>query len=200
MKKLLLLLCMAFSATCLYAQGSRHEMNVFIGGFYTSYAQMEGQGLFSGGQDVADAHSNDLWDLYEPHYSVRSGPVLTINYHYLLNNYLRVGGQLSYGAMSGTTWHKLGNKAAEDFSQRTFYVLPEIKACIPGPLRLFRLYGKAAVGMQYNFGTLAGKPAGWAWEVTPIGAEWGGQVFYGNAEFCWGSVIRGGRIGFGFRF
>ena len=44
------------------------------------------------------------------------------------------------------------------------------------------------------------RPVEFAWDVVPIGAEWGGRRFYGNAEFCCGSVIQGGRIGIGFRF
>ena len=179
-------------------KGFRHEVNVFVGGYFSEFARLAGKSLFFerswDGNEV-----NDLQDLYEPHYSLKSGPVLTVTYHYFLNDFLRLGGQVSYGSTSGERWYKLGNKPAEAISLSAFSVLPEAKLCIPSP-RHFRLYGKAAAGLQYQMGNLAEKPVGLAWEVVPLGAEWGGHRVYGNAEFCWGNVIRGGRIGIGFSF
>jgi len=197
MRKALLLFFAALLASSAYAQG-RHEVNTFIGGLFGEYARMGGSGLFVAGLDSSE-HEDDLYDLYEPHYSLKSGPVLTLNYHYFLNPYLGLGAQFSYGAMSGSRWYKIGNKPAGDVGIRSLSLLPELKACIPGPSH-FRLYGKAAVGLSYRSGPLAESPVGLAWEFVPLGAEWGGHKVYGNAELCWGSVVIGGRIGLGFRF
>ena len=39
-----------------------------------------------------------------------------------------------------------------------------------------------------------------AWDITPIGFEWGGNTVFGMAELCVGNVLMGGRVGVGFRF
>ncbi len=193
MNKLLMLSVAILMVSSIHAQG-RHEINAFIGGCYSDFVKMD----LSDGQG-SPKYSNDLWDLYEPHRSVTGLPVLTVDYHYILNSVVRLGGQASMGYMSGNKWYKLGNKPAERYGHGSLYLLPEVKTCIPFK-RHFRPYAKAAIGLKYNFGTWVDHPVGFAWEVTPIGAEWGGQRVYGNAEFCWGNVIKGGRIGMGFRF
>lgn len=199
MKKAILLFFAVLSAVSLQAQ-RKHEVNAFIGGYYSEYAKMGDPGWpVKMPVKMSEDSSNDLWDLYEPHYSLKSGPVLTVDYHYILNSFLRVGGQVSYGSLSGKRWYKLGNRPEETIDHSALSVLPELKACIPGSSH-FRLYGKAAAGLQYRSGSLAAHPLGFAWEIVPIGAEWGGHRVYGNAEACWGSVIRGGRIGIGFSF
>ena len=67
--------------------------------------------------------------------------------------------------------------------------------------QFFRLYAKVAVGMMLNIGHYYTQdPVVFAWDVVPIGCEWGGQRVYGTAELAYGSVIKGGRIGIGFRF
>lgn len=195
--KLLLVFFALSVATSLYAQG-RHETNAFIGGYYSEFTRL-GDTNFFYNEPNSSEFSNDLWDLYEPHYSITSGPVFTINYHFVFNKFFRFGGQLSYGFLSGHQWHKLGNKPAEHFNLSSLYLLPEVKACIPCT-RHFRPYCKASVGIEYRSGSQPLNPWRFAWEVAPIGAEWGGQIVYGNAELCWGSIIKGGRIGVGFRF
>lgn len=205
MKRGLLLLSLVLLTAGVHAQGRQeadgflHEVNVFAGGYFADFARLlADEGLVFEKTWVFD-EVEDLQDLYKPHYSLKSGPALTLTYHFFLNDFLRLGGQVSYGSTSGKRWYKLGNKPAEAISLSAFSVLPEAKLCIPSP-RHFRLYGKAAAGLQYRMGNLAEKPVGLAWELVPIGAEWGGLRVYGNAEFCWGSVIRGGRIGIGFSF
>lgn len=187
----------------LRAQG-RHEINVFVGGYKSEFLKVDSESgryynmLFDEFDD--EMHIGDLYDLYEPHYLLESGPVVTLNYHYIFNKWVRVGAQANLGALSGKFWYILGNKPAETFKEVMVSVLPEVKINFthwPG----FRLYGKAAVGMQLNMGKrLSPSPVGFAWDVVPIGAEWGGHRIYGNAELCLGSVIQGGRIGLGFKF
>ena len=204
MRKILLFLtCLAGFAGSLQAQG-RHELNVFLGGFKSEYLKGEKQSdlwgiLLFNNLDKVD-YNGDLYDLYEPHYNIKSGPVLTVNYHYILKDWLRVGAQANVGAVKGKIWYRLGNKPDRDYNQTMLSILPEVKLCIPG-LRHFRLYGKVAAGVQFNLGTRISKsPVEFAWDVVPLGAEWGGARIYGNAEVCLGSVIQGGRIGMGFRF
>ena len=188
----------------LRAQG-RHEINAFLGGYKAEFVQVDNDNathynmLFD---DLSDqSHVGDLYDLYEPHYALESGPVVTVSYNYILNKWLRVGAQTNWGTLSGKFWYKLGNKPAEVCDERMISLLPQVKAMIPSGAH-FRLYVKAAAGVQFTFGDLLStvKPVNFAWEVVPLAAEWGGQRFYGNAELCLGSVIRGGRIGFGVRF
>jgi hypothetical protein len=192
------LACLFCGAFALQAQG-RHEVNAFIGGYKSEYINSYGGNEFFGNMDIY--HCEDLYDLYEPHYSLETGPVLTISYHYIFNKWLRLGAQTNLGGLSGKCWYELGNRPAESFNEVMLSVLPEAKFCIPGA-RHFRLYGKVAAGIQMNMGTLSSRtaPVSFAWDVVPLGAEWGGQRVYGNAEICFGSVIRGGRIGIGFRF
>ncbi|MBR1569992.1 MAG: hypothetical protein IJ651_04615 [Bacteroidales bacterium] len=208
MKKLLFLTAFALAAALagpdLSAQGGKHEINVFLGGYKAEFMQGdEARGYY--GDLLFDAtdniHYGDLADLYEPHYSINSSPVLTVNYHYILKKWLRVGAQLNWASFSGKYWYELSSRPAESFSQQMVSLLPQVKFCIPGA-RHFRLYGKVAGGMQFNFGSLYDKsrPVEFAWDLVPLGAEWGGQRFYGNAELCYGSIIQGGRIGIGFRF
>ncbi len=188
MKRIILFFCVSLFAFCLNAQ-NRHELSVFIGGESTDFIK----------QDDGYASREDLMDMYEPHYALNCGPVLTVTYHYTFNSWLSVGSQFSYGSMDGEIWLKLGSKQDEDFRKETYSLLPEAKFRYCGKGHL-RLYGKTAIGLKYSTGTHVDKPLGFAWEVTPAGLEWGGHRFYGVAEFCWGSVIRGGRIGVGFNF
>lgn len=202
MKKLIVIPILLLSAFLAQAQG-RHEVNVFMGGFKSEY--LKGDNVRNYGDMFFDSEKNiytdDLADLYEPHYSIKSGPVVTMNYHYIVNSWFRVGAQVNWGVLSGTFRYELSNRPAESFSQHMLSVLPQVKLCIPGA-RHFRLYGKLAAGAQFNLGKLmtGTRPVDFAWDIVPIGAEWGGGRIYGNAEICYGSVIKGGRIGMGFRF
>lgn len=204
MKKILILLvCITCGTGALHAQG-KHEVNVFLGGYKSEFLKVDNESgryynmLFD---DIdSNLHYGDLYDLYEPHYSLESGPVITVDYNYILSRWIRVGAQANWGTLAGKFWYVLGNKPAQTFDEQMISVLPEAKFCLPGAEH-FRLYGKVALGVQFNLGTrLSSSPVGFAWDVVPIGAEWGGKRIYGNAELCIGSVIRGGRIGLGFRF
>lgn len=201
-KFLLILLCLSCCAGALHAQG-RHEINAFLGGYKAEFLQADNTDFFGfvfGNLDFEVTHSGDLADLYEPHYFIQSSPVLTLCYHYSINSWLRVGAQADLSYLSGKITYNMGNRPRTQFKQTMLDLLPEAKFMIPGS-RHFRLYGKVAAGVQMNMGTLmSSSPVEFAWEIAPIGAEWGGQRFYGNAEFCWGNVLRGIRIGMGVRF
>ena len=198
-KKLLMIPLFLFLSTLLLSAQGKHEIDVFVGGFQSDFIALQTDGYEGGTLLGRTAASGDLYDLYEPHYSAVSGPVLTLNYHYILHPVFRVGAQLSYGGMIGKKWYRLGSRQQEKYNLHSVAVLPEVKVCIPG-MRYFRIYGKAGLGIKLNFGSYEIAPVQFAWEVVPVGAEWGGQRVFGHAELCYGSVIRGGRIGLGFRF
>lgn len=202
-KSVIVAALLLLGGTALRAQEGRHEVNLFLGGYKTEFIQDKdihdyGDMLFDSGNNL---HTGDLCDIYEPHYSYKSSPVVTVTYHYLLKDWLRVGAQTNWGLVAGRVWYEMGNRPTQNFKQSTLSLLPEVKLCVPGR-RHFRLYAKAAAGLQLNLGQrMAGAgPVGFAWDVVPIGAEWGGFRFYGNAEVSLGSVLRGGRIGIGYRF
>lgn len=171
------------------AQGL-NEINVFLGGLNGTYAALEDGG----------ASHTDLYSLYEPEYSIACNPTLTVDFNHKLLKWLGVGVQTNYTTLSGTVRYRTGNSAVTKVSQRVVSILPQAKFYIPSP-RHFRLYGKAGAGVNLNFGkAIAGSPVNFAWDIVPIGCEWGGQRVYGTAEICLGNVITGGRIGIGFRF
>lgn len=192
MKKFCLLLAFSLLSLGALAQG-RHEINLTLGGFKSEYLEMDA---------TRNDISGDLYDLYEPHFRVDSGPVVTADYKFALNSIVKVGAQLNYGGVTGYRWYNLGRRESEPYAISMISLLPQVKLCIPGP-RHFRLYGKVAAGVQYSFNTkgdVVTNPVRFAWDIVPIGAEWGGQRVYGTAEFCYGNVVKGGRIGMGFRF
>ena len=165
------------------AQG-KNEFNVYLGGYNGEYTKA----------DVTRDYSMDLYAIYKEQYSVSSGPVITFEYNYAILDWLRVGLQVNGSRLKGTAYTRIDNRAS-DFTRDFLYFLPEVKLRIPSP-RHFRLYGKVAAGIRLeNSG-----PAVFAYDLVPIGCEWGGQKVYGTAELAWGNVVRGGRIGIGFRF
>ena len=172
------------------AQG-RNEINFFIGGLNGTYVALDG----------ADKTTyNDLYSLYEPQYRIQCNPSWTLDYNFRILKWLGAGFQANYSSLSGTAQYKTGSKGTIQTRQEIVSLLPQAKFYIPSP-RHFRLYGKVAAGININWGrNIIGNPVDFAWEVSPIGAEWGGQVVYGTMEICVGNVITGGRIGIGFRF
>ena len=194
MRKLLstlVLLCLALPA--LHAQG-RNEINLSIGGVSWEYAI----------KTAADDSYNDLYSLYEPHYVISDGPVLTLDYHYRLNKVVCLGAELDYSNVQGRSYYEIGGRQGQKFRTNVFAVLPQVKLRIPGAAH-FRLYGKAAAGIRFVVTDLEEdlnnlSPVRFAWNITPIGFEWGGNTVYGMVELCVGNVLMGGRIGVGFRF
>ena len=188
MKRILSIL--ALSVLCAWGMQAqqRFEINVYIGGYNAEYLQLK----------ETPNEGVTLSSLYEPHYRVTTGPTFTLDSNFALNKIVRVGFQLDACAMQGSSYTKISGKS-ESFKKTLFYFLPQAKICIPSP-RHFRLYGKVAAGIQVNSIYDEGHPVKFAWEVVPIGFQWGGQRVYGTLEACYGSVVRGARIGLGFSF
>lgn len=175
------------------AQG-RHEFNLMLGGYKSEFIEMEPN---------ADIVRGDLFDIYETHYHVDSGPCFTLDYKFALNSVIKVGAQFNWGEVDGYTWYRMGTRKGEEFRMDMLSLLPQVKFCIIPNSRHFRPYAKLAAGVQYTMntkGAVSTAPVKFAWEVVPIGAEWGGQVIYGTAEFCYGTIVKGARIGIGYRF
>ncbi len=174
--------CLLFSLPS-GAQG-KHEINAYIGGFNSQYVSA----------NVNQNNDTDLYGMYEPHYRYTSGPVLTLEYNYALLSWLSVCAQFDYGKVSGTEWRR-ADYTTTHFARESFSLLPGVKLRIPSA-KHFRLYGKASIGIRYtNNNTF-----GFAYDLVPLGCEWGGQRVYGTAEGVFGNVIKGGRIGIGVRF
>lgn len=190
-KNLLLLLAgLVLSTGLLQAQGKSH-LHVSIGGSPAEFTEFQGN---------QSDYTIDLYSMYEPRYSVNTEiPVLTLDYAVDLNRWLRLGVEMNYAEVRGSVSYMLGNRPRVDFDKYKIAALPELRLRIPSP-RHFRLYSKAAAGAMVTLGKHQDPPVRFAYNLVPIGVEWGGQKVYGLAEFCWGNVIRGGRVGLGFCF
>lgn len=194
MKKLLIFIAAAILTAGSFSAGAqgRTDVNLYMGFMNATYTSLDQAG---------DRQSHrDLYSIYEPYYTVTCGPSLTLDVNRRLLPWLGAGLQANYSYMSGEKNYKIGNAPGSRFSQTMLAFLPQVKFFIPSP-RHFRLYAKAAAGINLNIGdTIVGEPVAFAWDIVPIGFEWGGQFIYGTAEICAGNVINGARIGIGFRF
>ena len=193
MKKLLsVLVLLSLALSALQAQG-RHEFNLSIGGVSGEYALLSSK---------ADNY-NDLYDLYEPHYDLSSGPVMALDYHFKLNKVVYLGAEFDWSNVQGRSYYNIGGQQGQKFRTNVFTFMPQVKLRIPGPAH-FRLYGKAGAGIRFVATDLQelkkASPVRFAWDITPLGFEWGGNTVYGMAELCVGNVLTGGRLGIGFRF
>ena len=185
-----LVACMLFSLPS-GAQG-KHEINLYMSGACSEYL----------GLNTPRDYTMDLYGLYETQVQyIQSGPGLTLEYNYALLNWLVLGGQFNYHRVLWDQYSRVGgNRANYTNTKNKVALLPQAKFRIPG-MKRFRLYAKVAAGMNLNIGeTIVGEPFSFAWDIVPIGFEWGGQVVFGIAEVSLGNVITGVRIGLGFRF
>ena len=185
MKKLLISLSvlMGICGTAV-AQDHPHEINLYIGGFNSQFLSY----------NVVQDYSTDLYALYEPQTAITTGPVLTLDYNYAVLNWVSVGLQFHYNYLNVNSMTRIDYRY-EHYKTDMFSFLPEVKLRIPSSAH-FRLYGKVAAGVSIasEFGTR------FAYDLVPIGCEWAGKRVYGTAEVVYGSIIKGGRIGIGFRF
>ena len=174
-----------------FAQGKR-EINVFMSGACSEYTRL----------NASKDYTRDLYGLYESQVRyVKSGPGLTVDYNQEVLDWLVVGGQFNLHRIEWEEYALIDGKNSRIHNTKNkVAVLPQVKFRIPSP-RHFRLYAKVALGMTVNIGRYYTQdPVVFAWDLVPLGCEWGGQRVYGTAELAYGSVIRGGRIGIGFRF
>lgn len=185
MKKWLTILSLlVFFCGTAAAQEHPHELNLFVGGFSSQYLSY----------DTFSDYDSDLYGLYEPQTSITSDPVLTFEYNYAVVKWLSVGAQFHYSHLNVRSWTRIDG-SREYYSRNAVSLLPEVKLRIPSSAH-FRLYGKVAVGVSFA----PQYAARFAYDLVPIGCEWAGQRVYGTAELVYGSVVKGGRIGIGFRF
>ena len=194
MKRILIFIAaLALSAGSISAAAQgKNEVNVYMGFMNATYTTLE--------RSSSDYGHSDLYSIYEPYYDITSGPSVTVDFNHRLLSWLGVGVQANFSHMSGEKNYRIGNAPAQEFWQNMVAVLPQAKFYIPST-RHFRLYAKVAAGINFNIGeTTFGQPVSFAWDIAPIGFEWGGQVIYGTAELCVGNVISGARIGVGYRF
>lgn len=63
----------------------------------------------------------------------------------------------------------------------------------------FKLYGKLAAGGQLSVGDFEGTRIRPAWQVVPLGLQWGGEKLFGFAEGGYGNVYLV-RMGLGIRW
>lgn len=188
-KLFILLLCLVASVVSLQAQG-RHQLEAYIGGPNSEAIAFQ----------TTQGSTTDLYALYEPQTSLESDmTVFTLDYMYSLNKWIRLGVQTDVASIKGKTWYKLGNKATSTFEKTMLYTLPQFQCMVPG-LKHLRPYGRLALGVQVNIGSYKDAPVRFAYDIVPVGIEWGGQRVYGTAELVYGSIIQGVRIGIGCRF
>lgn len=188
MKKWILLLpavLLLFAAQSAQAQ-KKHEVELFLGIVHANASQ------------DSQSNAHDLYYLYTPeeHFSVE--PVFTLDYNYKLLSFLKLGAQFSYTQVTHRIYYRMDSKVGVREKLNLLYLLPQVKFCIPGTAH-FRPYAKVAAGIQYSANQQA-QPVSFAWEVVPIGFEWGGNFVYGTADLCYGTVVKGMHIGIGFRF
>jgi len=199
MKRLAILLsavALAFGALDASAQETggpvrekRHEFNLFVGFF--------GADLTMSAPYTSSVRP-ELSVLYEPQVQNTVSPTITLGYNFKLLSFLKLGGQFSYSGYYRTTTYLIDNKVTRGERVDYLYALPEVKFCIPGAEH-FRLYAKLAAGARFRLQE-GDDLIDFAWDVTPIGFEWGGKTVYGNFEVCWGNVVKGARLGIGYRF
>lgn len=188
MKKWILLLpavLLLFVAESAQAQ-KKHEVELFLGILHEE-----------SGQD-SPSDSRDLYYLYTPDEYFSMAPVVTLDYNYKLLSFLKLGAQFSYTQVTHRVYYRMENQINTRENLDMLYLLPQVKFCIPGTAH-FRPFAKLAAGVQYTVNQQA-QPVSFAWEVVPIGFEWGGNFVYGTLDLCYGTVVKGVHLGIGFRF
>ncbi len=183
-KTVIIIAALLLAAVTAKAQTNPHEINFYIGGYNSQFLE------YNTDQNTA----MDLYSLYEPMYNVTTGPVLTVDYNYSVLKWLSVGAQLHYSQITVNSYTRIEG-SSNTAKRNIFCFLPEAKLRIPSPAH-FRMYGRLAAGISYT----PSLGVRFAYDIVPFGIEWGGQRVYGTAEVVYGNVIKGGRIGMGFRF
>ena len=82
--------------------------------------------------------------------------------------------------------------------QRYYAVMPLVQlVAIDGPH--FKFYGKLAAGGQLSVGDFEKTTLRPAWQIVPVGLQWGGEKIFGLAEMGYGNVYLV-RVGMGIRW
>lgn len=91
-----------------------------------------------------------------------------------------------------------GKGDVDRFSQWYFAVMPLVHfMALDRPH--FKVYGKLAAGGQLSVGSFEKTTFRPAWQIVPVGLQWGGEKIFGLAELGYGNVYLV-RIGMGIRW
>ena len=192
MKRILLSLGLLLAAGALHAQAP-HELHFGFSGPAAGYVHAGDFGpLYHWG--------SDLYSLYEGCEQVDAGPVFSIGYTYTLRDWLKPGAEVSWGCswINRTQPRATQDKTVQHLMQNYLTVMPLVSLfAVDRPH--FKLYGKLAAGGQLSIGDFEGTRIRPAWQVVPIGLQWGGKKLFGFAEGGYGNVYLV-RMGLGIRW
>lgn len=192
MKKVILTILLSVLALGARAQGP-HEVHISISGPAVGYRYADSFGiLYDWGTDLAA--------MYEGCERVDAGPVFSIGYTYTLRNWLRPGMEASMGLLWADRSHPraFGNWNVDSFSQRYITLMPLVHL-VAFERPHIMIYGKVAAGGQLSVGDFEKTTFRPAWQVIPIGLQWGGEKVFGLAEAGFGNVYLF-RLGMGIRW
>ena len=191
-KKLLFcIILMVFFGGVLHAQGP-HELRIGI------------SGPAAGTRHVFDFASRffyagtDLYCLYEESLQLDSAPVFSVDYSYTLKGWLRPGLEFSLGFMrvNSIPPRAFPDREIQSCSQQYYSLLPFVNLMALDEPH-FKIYGKIGVGGQLTAGEWKGKSFYPAWQIAPLGLQWGGERIFGFFELGFGDVyIARGGVGF----
>ncbi len=192
-KKLLLcIILMAFFGGVLRAQGP-HEIHISIAGPASGY-------LHGFDSDVFYDGGTDLYSMYEKRRMSNSFAAFSIGYSYALRGWLRPGIE----ACLGCIWvdeappRAFGNDDIQSFRQEYYTLLPFVNLMALDKPHI-KIYGKVGVGGQLSAGDWEGTAFYPAWQIIPLGLQWGGERVFALFEMGYGNVYLA-RIGVGIRW
>lgn len=161
----------------------QHEVHLSASGPAVGYVYSDAYGsLYNWG--------TDLYSLYEPGERVDAGPVFSIGYTYAFRRWLKPGVEASWSILwadksQPRAW---GNGNVDRFCQRYYAVMPLVHfMALDNPH--FKIYGKLAAGGQLSVGDFEKTTLRPAWQIVPVGLQWGGEKIYGLAEMGYGNVF-----------
>lgn len=193
MKKLILCISLLAAAGGMLRAQGRHEVHLSISG-------PAGGDVYEGRYGSLYNWGWDLCSLYEPGERVDVGPVFSLGYTYSPRGWLRVGAEASLGFIWADKAQARAWGKGEVISswQRLYTVMPLVHfVALDKPH--FKVYGKLAAGGQLSVGNFEGTKFRPAFEVVPLGLQWGGERIFGLAELGYGNVYIG-RLGIGIRW
>ena len=184
---LLLPLCLS-----MHAQGP-HEIQLSMSSLPDSYT--------SSIIDLYDSsYSTDLAGLYEEREWAEPGPVLQVGYAYKVRSWLQLGVEATWSYLVIDRRHSLasGSREIDSVHQNIVSLMPGI-SLFALDLAHVKLYGKVAGGGLVSVGDYDGFAFRPAWQVMPLGVQWGGERVFALAEAGVGNVYNF-RLGVGIRW
>ena len=192
MKRILLSCLVVLFSGAMWAQ-SPHEVHLSVSGPAVGY-------VYCGDFGSPYNWGTDLSSMYEPGERVDAGPGYSIGYTYALRRWLRPGIEASMSILwaDRTQPRAWGNDNVERFSQQYFAVMPLVHFVMLDSAH-FKYYGKLAAGGQLSMGDFEKTTLRPAWQIVPVGLQWGGEKVFGLAEMGYGNVYLV-RFGVGIRW